>query len=95
MGDNVPSSSRDRGAGTIQAVHADLATVLWDSGELDEGVPVGRAGQYYLRPADHEGASEAYSQPARSQSPAPAANGSTLPQGPPCDLSRANSARSP
>lgn len=70
----VSELGRDKGAGTIQAVHADVATVLWDSGELEEGVPVGRAEQYYLRPVANVG--DAYRLPARSQSPVPATRGS-------------------
>jgi len=55
----IPELGRDKGSGTVQDVQGDLATVIWDSGEVDEGVPVGRAGQYYLRPKVHSLAPEA------------------------------------
>jgi len=55
----IPELGRGKGSGTVQDVQGDLATVIWDSGEVDEGLPVGRAGQYYLRPKVHSLAPEA------------------------------------
>jgi len=43
----------DKGPGTISAVHGDTVTVVWDSGDTDEHVPVGERGQFHLCPKDY------------------------------------------
>jgi hypothetical protein len=60
---NLKPEIGDKGAGTISAVHGDTVTVQWDSGDMDEKVPVGEDGQYFLVPKDNgqRGGDAAYS----------------------------------